>query len=347
MIDPRFYDSLGPIPLGDLVRLSGSELADPGLGDLPISNCSPLDEAGPGDMAFCEKWKGDGPIVTRAAACWVRTAHLGRLPDGVAAIVSRTPRGSFAVAATTLFAVRTHSGECGPIHPAAALAEGVLLSPGVIIGPDATVGSGTRIGPGTVIGPGVVIGENCQIGANVTILCSVIGNRVKIASGTVIGEAGFGVAGTARGPVDVPQFGRVLLHDDVSVGSLCAVDRGAFGDTVIGQASKIDNFTQIAHNVQLGRGVIIAAFGGISGSTVVGDFVQMGGRVGIADHLTIGAQARIGAGSGVRKNIPAGETWVGYPAKPRSRFVEELVAVGRAADALQDPKDSRLSNDQS
>lgn len=335
MIDPRFYVPLGPLSLGDLVREGGGELADPKLADLPIMSCAPLDAAGPGQVAFCEKLKGDGPISTRASACWVRSDHVGRLPAGVAAIVARTPRGCFAKASAKLFALRTHPADAALIHAEAVIQPGVILSPAVVIGPGAVIGEGTRIGPGTVIGPGVEIGQNCQIGANVSISCAVIGHRVKIAAGSVIGEAGFGVAGTATGPVDVPQYGRVILHDDVSVGSLCAVDRGAFGDTVIGPATKIDNFTQIAHNVQIGRGVVIAAFGGISGSAVVGDFVQMGGRAGVADHLTIGAGARIGAGSGVRDDVPAGASWVGYPAKLRAHFVQEMVAVRRLAQGLR------------
>jgi len=333
VIDPRFYMPLGPLSLGDLVREGGGELSDPTLANLSIGGCAPLDAAGPGDLAFCEKLKGDGPIRTQASACWVRADQARRLPAGVAAIVSRTPRGCFAKASARLFTLRLHPADSAMIHPDALIQAGVILSPGVVIGPGAEIGGDTKIGPGTIIGAGVSIGRNCQIGANVSIACALIGDQVKIASGTVIGEAGFGVAGTASGPVDVPQFGRVILHDDVSVGSLCAVDRGAFGDTVIGQATKIDNFTQIAHNVQLGRGVVIAAFGGISGSTVVGDFVQMGGRVGVADHLTIGAGARIGASSGVRDDIPAGEVWVGYPAKPLARFAREMVAIRRLTDA--------------
>lgn len=331
MIDPRFYVPLGPLTLEVLAHSGGGELADPTQAGRKILSCAPLDSAGPDELAFCEKQRGDGPISTEAAACWVRQDHVSRLPAGVAALVSRTPRGSFARSAAGLFTLRTHSAADGWIHPTASIAADVRLSPGVVVGPDAIIESGTSVGPGTVVGPGVSIGTNCRIGANVTLQCTLIGRRVHIASGSVLGEAGFGVAGTTQGPVDVPQFGRVVLHDDVSIGSLCAVDRGAFGDTVIGPASKIDNFTQIAHNVQVGRGVVIAAFGGISGSAVIGDFVQMGGRVGVADHLTIGPGARIGAGSGVRDDVPAGANWVGYPAKARSQTVRELVAIRRLA----------------
>jgi UDP-3-O-[3-hydroxymyristoyl] glucosamine N-acyltransferase len=291
-------------------------------------------------MAFLEKSRGCAPSDTRASAIWCRKADLARIPVGVAAVVTPTPRGSFSKAAFRLFSLRVHPADAPSLHPHASIATDVSLSPGVVIGPDATIGSGTTIGPNSVIGPGVSIGTHCSIGANVSIFCAIIGHRVKISSGCVIGEAGFGVAASSTGPVDVPQFGKVVLHDDVSLGALCSVDRGAFGDTVIGPTSKIDNFCQIAHNVQIGRGVIIAAFGGISGSTIIGDFVQMGGRVGLADHLTVGAGARIGASSGVRKNIPAGETWVGYPAVPLLEYGKCLATLRRLAKPQRQQKGS-------
>ena len=161
------------------------------------------------------------------------------------------------------------------------------------------------------------------------IYCALIGDRVTISSGSVIGEVGFGVAPTASGPVDVPQLGRAILQDEVSIGSLCAVDRGAFGDTVLGIGCKIDNFTQIAHNCQLGLGVVIAAFGGISGSCEIGDNVMMGGRVGLGDHIRVGEGVVIAAGSGVLESVPAGQAWGGYPAKPLRQWMRESVVLKR------------------
>ena len=112
---------------------------------------------------------------------------------------------------------------------------------------------------------------------------------MNILAGAVIGEQGFGVAGDASGPVDVPHLGRVIIQDRVTIGANSCVDRGVFDDTVIGEDAKIDNLCHVAHNCTIGRGVLIAAFGGISGSTQLGDGVTLGGRVGIADHRKIGA----------------------------------------------------------
>jgi UDP-3-O-[3-hydroxymyristoyl] glucosamine N-acyltransferase len=117
----------------------------------------------------------------------------------------------------------------------------------------------------------------------------------------------------------------------VTIGAGSAVDRGAFEDTVIGENTKLDNLVHIAHNVRIGRNCVIAAQTGIAGSVTIGDGCQFGGQAGIADHLTIGDGARIGASGGVLKNVPAGETWAGFPAKPVQRWLREVAWLSRAA----------------
>jgi UDP-3-O-[3-hydroxymyristoyl] glucosamine N-acyltransferase len=123
--------------------------------------------------------------------------------------------------------------------------------------------------------------------------------------------------------VDVPQLGRVIIQDGVTVGAGTCIDRGAWDDTVIGENTKIDNMVQIAHNVRIGRNCAIAAQVGMSGSVTVGDGVQMGGQVGIADHAQIGDGAAIAAQSGITKGVPAGQVWAGYPARPTRQWARE------------------------
>jgi UDP-3-O-[3-hydroxymyristoyl] glucosamine N-acyltransferase len=207
----------------------------------------------------------------------------------------------------------------------------VVIEPGAVIGEGALIGRGTRIGANSVIGPGVQIGRDCAIGPNVTVMCALIGDRVKLLSGARIGEAGFGAAGSATGPLDVPQLGRVILQDGVTVGANSCIDRGAYDDTVVGENSKIDNLVMIGHNCVIGRNALIAAHTGISGSVTVGDNVMFGGKAGIGDHLSIGEGARVAAGAGVLADIPAGETWSGYPAKPIRQFLRETVWLARQA----------------
>jgi UDP-3-O-[3-hydroxymyristoyl] glucosamine N-acyltransferase len=117
----------------------------------------------------------------------------------------------------------------------------------------------------------------------------------------------------------------------VTVGANSCIDRGAFGDTSVGENTKIDNLVHIAHNVSLGRNCVLAAYTGISGSTTVGDGVQFGGKAGVADHLSIGSGAGIGAAASVFKNVPAGEVWTGFPARPIKRWMRETAWLSRQA----------------
>ena len=99
---------------------------------------------------------------------------------------------------------------------------------------------------------------------------------------------------------------------------------------MIGENTKIDNQVQIAHNVRVGRNCVMAAHTGISGSVTIGDGAQFGGRAGVADHVTIGAGARIGAAAGVMKDVPAGETWGGFPARPIRQWMRETAWLAQA-----------------
>nr|B0SZ11.1 RecName: Full=UDP-3-O-acylglucosamine N-acyltransferase [Caulobacter sp. K31] len=331
MPDPRFFEDLGPATLAELASLSGARLADPATGHQLVSHVAPLESAGPGAVTFLSDPKRLADLAgLSGAVCFLRPEHAADAPPGCALLLTNHPQASWAAAAHRLHASRRHDG-AQPVHPDCELEEGVLLAPGVVIGQGARIGRGTQVGPGVVIGPGVAVGRDCRIGANAVIGFALVGDRVSIHAGAVIGEAGFGAAGGPTGVVDLPQLGRVVLQDGVTIGANSCVDRGAFGDTTIGENSKIDNLVHVAHNVRLGRNCVAAAFTGISGSTVVGDGVAFGGKAGVADHLTIGAGANIGAAASVFKSVPAGETWTGFPARPLKRWLRETAWLSRKA----------------
>ena len=113
----------------------------------------------------------------------------------------------------------------------------------------------------------------------------------------------------------------------MEIGANTTIDRGSIDDTVVGRGTKIDNLVQIGHNVRIGRLCIIMAQVGIAGSTRIGDGVVLAGQAGIAGHHTIGDGARIAAQAGVFGDVPAGETWSGYPARPHREALRSHAAV--------------------
>ncbi|WP_297512939.1 UDP-3-O-(3-hydroxymyristoyl)glucosamine N-acyltransferase [uncultured Caulobacter sp.] len=332
MPDPRFFDSLGPASLYELARAGAAELADAALGERAIARAAPLDAADPEAIAFFSDAKRkNSAAMTGAGACFVRPEHRDLLPSTCAALITKHPQAAWAAAAARLHAPRRHDPSAQAIHPDAELETGVLLAPNVTIGQGARIGRGTRIAPGAVIGPGVLVGRDGVIGPNAVIGFALLGDRVSISAGAVIGEAGFGAALGPRGMVDLPQLGRVVIQDNVTIGANSCVDRGAFADTTIGENTKIDNLVHVAHNVRIGRNCVLAAYTGLSGSTVVGDGVAFGGKAGVADHLNIGSGASIGAAASVFKDVPDGETWTGFPARPLKRWLRETAWLSRMA----------------
>ena len=205
----------------------------------------------------------------------------------------------------------------------------MVIEAGAVVGPGAGIGAGSVIAPNAVIGHNVQIGRNCHVGAGATLQNALLGNSVIIHAGVRIGQDGFGFVAGRAGPEKMPQLGRVVIQDHVEIGANSTVDRGALGDTIVGEHTKIDNLCQIAHNVRIGRSCLIAGQCGLSGSVTLGDGVMLGGGVGIADHLSIGSGAAIAAGSGLMHNVPAGEKWGGSPAMPMWDYLRGVAQLRR------------------
>lgn len=330
-----FQSPAGPFTLAALARIADAEIAEGGDGDREIRDVAALDRAGAGDLTFLDNRNYRAQLRTTAAgAAIVAADEAGNVPEGTVALIAAEPYRAFALVAQAFYPdVVGEAGvhESAVIAADAALGEGCRIGARVVIGAGARLGNGVSVGAGTVIGDGVEIGEDCRIGDQVSLSHCLIGPRTVIHPGVRVGQDGFGFAPSASGHVKVPQIGRALIGADCDIGANTTIDRGSMQDTVIGDNCWIDNLVQIAHNVQMGRGCVIAAMTGISGSTRLGDFVTMGGQVGMAGHLNIGSGARIAAKSGVMSDVGAGETVCGAPAMPIKEFFRQVATLKRLA----------------
>ena len=214
------------------------------------------------------------------------------------------------------------------VHSSAKVGDGAVIGPNAVVDAAAGIGAGTVIGAGTHVGPGTLIGRGCMIcpGVNIYHDCT-IGIGVIIHSGTVIGSDGFGFVPDPDGHLKIPQNGTVVVEDFVEIGACCTIDRAVVGKTLIGMHSKLDNLVHVAHNVTIGRGCLIAAQTGFAGSTTVGSGVTFGGQAGINGHIHIGEGAVIAAQAGVMKDVPAGATVSGYPARNHQRSLRVSAAL--------------------
>jgi UDP-3-O-[3-hydroxymyristoyl] glucosamine N-acyltransferase len=189
---------------------------------------------------------------------------------------------------------------------------------------------------GNHLGKGSQVGEDVCLFPNVVVYQqTVIGNRVTIHAGTVIGSDGYGYVFDEGRHRKVLQVGNVVIHDDVEIGANCAIDRAALGSTVIGAGTKLDNLVHVAHNVVLGRHCLIMGQVGFAGSTELGDYGVVASQSGIAGHLKLGSKSTVGAKSGVMRDIPAGGTVLGIPAMPDKQTKRQWIAMQQLPEMLR------------
>jgi len=353
MANRRFFERPPGLTVADIAALTGTEPAQGAPASLLITGVAPVDLAGPSDLTFVDGNKfADALATTRAGACLMPRRFADRAPKGVVVLHSEQPYRAFVAVHRKLFSQSLRPAslfetdglfEGATIHPSAKLESDVTVDPGAVIGPRAEIGAGSLIAANAVIGPDVTIGRDCRIGAGCSITHTLIGDRVIIHPGCRIGQDGFGYTEDAA-QQKIPQTGRVIIQNDVEIGAGTTIDRGGIRDTVIGEASKIDNLCQIGHNCQIGRHCVIVAQCGLSGSVTLEDYAVLGGSVGLAPHVTIGKGARVAARSGVMHNVPAGETWGGYPAKTRMQWMRQETTLARLASPGDKGKAAKRSD---
>ena len=197
------------------------------------------------------------------------------------------------------------------------IAKSAIIKKGVIIGKNSTIKDGV------VINHNCLIGDNALIEENAVISNAIIGDNVRVGRNSSIGQPGFGFAIDNLSNHKIYHLGRVILQSNVSIGSNCCIDRGSFGDTVIGENTYFDNLCHIAHNVEVGNNCIFAAMAGIAGSTKIGNYVMAGGQVGISGHLSIGNNVQIAAKSAILKSIDGNCSVMGSPAIDKYKYIRK------------------------
>jgi len=321
---------VAPLTAAELAaRVEGTLLGD---GTARVAAVATLDGAGPADVSFLSSRKYvDAFHASRAGVVFVTPDFAESQPGPAVRIVVGDPQRAMLQA-------------IGLLYPAPARPVGIestaVIEPGAALGADCYVGHhavvrrGARLGDRVVVGAGAVIGADAEVGDDTTLYEHVVlyprtavGARVILHAGVRLGADGFGYVPGKDGHAKIPHVGRCVVGDDVEIGANSTVDRGSVGDTVIGRGTKIDNLVQVGHNCQVGARCFLMAQVGLAGSTVVEDDCILAGQVGVGGHLTIGRGARIAAQSGVAGDVPAGETWGGYFARPHREWLRAEAAM--------------------
>ena len=325
--------------LAELAALVGGGVS--GDGQLAIGGVAPLESAGPGQLSFFANRKYRAAFeASRAGAVVVEQDE--EVPAG--STVLRAPGAYLAFARiSALFnppaPVEPGLSPQAAVHPSASVDPSAQVGPFVSVGPGAVVGPRTVLHAGVQLGAGVRVGADCLLYQNVVVRerC-VLGDRVALQPGCVIGSDGFGyaldLAGDGGGPrhFKVPQAGHVVIEDDVEIGANSCVDRATLGTTRVCRGAKIDNLVQVAHNVVVGPLSVLASQVGISGSTTLGMGVVCWGQAGLVGHITVGDRANVAAQAGVAHDVGPGERVAGSPAKSDVAWARNSAAFDRLTD---------------
>ncbi|WP_411767488.1 UDP-3-O-(3-hydroxymyristoyl)glucosamine N-acyltransferase [Winogradskyella sp. A3E31] len=305
-----------PHTLKSIAKLINCEFV--GDSDFPVLGMNEIHVVEPGDIVFVDHPKYYDKALQSAATIVLINKEV-ECPDGKALLISDDPFRDF----------NKLTEHFKPFRPSnSAIAD------------DAKIGEGTIIQPNCFIGNNVSIGKNCIIHSNVSIYDdTVIGNNVTIHAGTVLGASAFYYKNRPEAYDQLKSGGRVVIEDNVDIGSLCSIDKGVTGDTTIGEGSKLDNQIQVGHDTVIGKKCLIASQTGIAGCVVIGDNVTIWGQVGITSGITIGEKVVISAQSGVSKSLEANKHYFGTPAEDFRTKYKELASIKQIPDILKKLKD--------
>lgn len=308
------------VTAGLIAQLLGGELV--GDSEAKIERFAPIHEAGPGAVTFISNKKYYPALKVTKASLVLAPRDIERAwtPAGTTLLIHENPYLALAKGMQLWFAQpRPNLGrsELAYVAPTAKLGQGVNVWPFAFVGENAQIGDRCDIHPFAYVGPGAVVGEETQLLQGSILYPKVkVGARCIVHATAVVGSDGFGFATDKKAGkhVKIPQVGTVVVEDDVEIGASTTIDRAAFGETRIGENTKIDNLVQIGHNVRVGKGCFLVAQSGIAGTTKVGDFVTIAAQAGLVGHIEVGNNAVVGAQSGVTDDVPANRQVIGTPA---------------------------------
>ena len=322
--------------LSDIARRLGCEMQ--AVNDVEITRVAAIDEAGPGDLTFVSNRKYVSHIRDTRASAIILGYDIP--PVAIPSLRNANPYLIFARALELFY--RPFRPSPG-IHATAQIAEDAVIGVNASIGAFSVISAGCRIGANSIIHPHVVLypavslGDEVEIHSHATIREScVLGNRVIIQNGAVIGSDGFGFAPKEDGSYyKILQTGRVIIEDDVEIGSNTTIDRAAVGDTVIRRGAKLDNLVQVGHGASVGENSVLAAQVGLAGSTHLGRNVKAGGQVGFAGHLQVGDDAVVTAQSGTSHDVPPSAVVSGSPAFDNAVWLRAVASFPKLPALIQ------------
>jgi len=313
-----------------------------GDGSATVSGIAPLDRAMPHELSFLASRRYvDAMSASRAGVVLVPPELAGEASPAAARITVAKPHDALLALIPHLYPAAGLPAPFG-IHPSVQVGRGTVLGRDVSLGANVVIGAGAVLGDrviveaNAVIGDGVTVGHDCVLWPGVVLYrgCE-LGDRVLIHSGARIGSDGYGYVYRDGRHNKIPHVGRCRIEDDVEIGANTTIDRGSIDDTVIGAGTKIDNLVHIAHNVRIGRGCLIMAQVGIAGSARIGDGCVIAGQAGLGGHIVVGKGARLGGQAGVFGDVPDGETWSGYPARPHRESLRATAALLRLPEMFK------------
>jgi len=322
--------------LGEIAQRLGCDLeGDP---DILITGVAAVGEAQPGQLTFIRDPKYL-PLLQQCQASAVIAPLELTFPWDGAIVRSRDPRLSFAQTLDFF----SYDWQPVGIHPSVVMGTDVDLGPdvgiaaGVVIGDQVRIGRGSRIHANVTIYPQVEIGADCVLMAGAVLhQRTVIGDRCVIHCGAVLGDDGFGYVPLPDGSWQfMPQSGRVVLGNDVHIGSNSTVDRPAVGETYLADGVKIDNLVMIAHGVKIGKNSLLVSQVGLAGGVTLGERVVMGGQSGAAGHITLGDHVTVMARTGITSDVSGSQTIAGFPHQKDKQWRRVAVAQNKVPDLIK------------